>query len=95
MVSRKVTRVTVDEAKRNLEELLEELVAGDSELLIEQDEVSVFVVLPLDAYDRKRRAREAVAEFMRIGAERANLSPEEADKLAAEAVEWARANKEA
>ena len=91
MASRKVT---VDEAKRNLDELLKELVSGDGELLIEQDAASVFVVLPLDAYDRKRRAREAVAEFMRIGAERANLSPEEADKLAAEAVEWARKHKD-
>ena len=91
MASRKVT---IDEAKRNLEELLEELAAGNGELLIEQDAASVFVVLPLDAYDRKRRAREAVAEIMRIGAERANLSPEEADKLAAEAVDWARRNKD-
>jgi prevent-host-death family protein len=92
MASRKVT---VAEAKRNLEELLKELVSGNGELLIEQDAASVFVVLPLDAYDRKRRTRETVAEFMRIGAERANLSPEEAVKLAAEAVEWARRDKEA
>ncbi|HEY0068477.1 MAG TPA: hypothetical protein VGE04_00760 [Chloroflexia bacterium] len=86
-------RVTVDEAQRNLGELLDELTSGKGELLIEQDADSVFVVLPLDAYDRKRLARERVAEFMRIGAERANLSPEEADKLAAEAVEWARQQK--
>jgi prevent-host-death family protein len=90
MASRKVT---VEEAKRNLGELLAELASDKGELLIQQDADSVFVVLPLDAYDRKRLARERVAEFMKIGAERANLSEEEADRLAAEAVEWARQQK--
>lgn len=90
MASRKVT---VDEAQLNLRELLEELASGKGELLIEQDADSLFVVLPLDAYDRKRLARERVARTLEEMARNANLDPDEADKLAEEAVRWARANK--
>jgi PHD/YefM family antitoxin component YafN of YafNO toxin-antitoxin module len=91
MASRKVT---VDEAQLNLRELLEELASGKGELLIEQDADSLFVVLPLDAYDRKRLARERVARTLEEMARNANLDPDEADKLAEEAVRWARANKD-
>lgn len=91
MASRKVT---VDEAQLNLRELLEELASGKGELLIEQDADSLFVVLPLDAYDRKRLARERVARTLEEMARDANLDPDEADKLAEEAVRWARANKD-
>lgn len=91
MASRKVT---VDEAQLNLRELLEELASGKGELLIEQDADSLFVVLPLDAYDRKRLARERVARTLEEMARNANLDPDEADKLAEEAVRWARTNKD-
>ncbi|HYP20928.1 MAG TPA: hypothetical protein VEY08_12710 [Chloroflexia bacterium] len=91
MASRKVTG---DEAQLNLRELLEELASGKGELLIEQDADSLFVVLPLDAYDRKRLARERVARTLEEKARNANLDPDEADKLAEEAVRWARANKD-
>ncbi|MDQ3927861.1 MAG: hypothetical protein M3328_01810 [Chloroflexota bacterium] len=91
MASRKVT---VEEAKLNLGELLEELASGKGELLIQRDADSVFVVLPLDAYERKRLARESVARTLEEMGRTANLDPEEADKLAEEAVQWARANKD-
>ena len=91
MASRKVT---VDEARRNLEELLDELASNNGELLIELDDGSVCVVLPLDAYDRKRLARESFFGLMEEAARNANMDPEEADKLADEAVRWARANTE-
>ncbi|MDQ3704129.1 MAG: type II toxin-antitoxin system Phd/YefM family antitoxin [Chloroflexota bacterium] len=91
MASRKVT---VEEAKRNLGELLAELASDKGELLIQQDADSVFVVLPLDAYDRKRLARERAAQTLEEMGRTANLDPEEADQLAEEAVRWARANKD-
>ena len=91
MASRKVT---VDEAQRSLEELLNELASEKGELLIELNDDAVFVVLPLDAYDRKRLARARFFRAMEEMGRNANLDPEEADRLAEEAVAWARANKD-
>lgn len=85
--------VSVAEAKRNLEQLLQELAASRGELVIEQQGRPMFVVVALDAYEQKRRSREAASNMMRDIAERVNLDPEEADRLAEEAVKWARANK--
>lgn len=94
MALNKVTvRVTVQEAKRNLEELLSELASGDGELLIEQADSSVFVVVPLEAYDPKRLARERFVQALEEMGRTADLDPDEADRLADEAVKWARANK--
>jgi hypothetical protein len=52
------------------------------------------VVVPIAVYESWKRARDEFFETMRIAAERANLSPEEADILAAEAGAWARSHKE-
>ncbi len=90
MASRKVT---VEEAKLNLDELLNELASGNGELLIELNRDTVFVVLPLATYDPRRLAGMRFSGAMEEAGRTANLDPEEADRLAEEAVRWARANK--
>ncbi|MEA2573378.1 MAG: hypothetical protein QOH93_676 [Chloroflexia bacterium] len=66
-------RVTLAEAKLNLNELLEELASDDGELLIELNDDLVFVVLPLEAYDPKRLALERVVRVMEEAGRRSNL----------------------
>lgn len=87
--------VSVAEAKLNIEDILQGVSVSSDEVVIEEKGEPVAVVLPISVYRQlqKRRSREAAGELMRLSAERANLSPEEADRLAAEAVRWTRANK--
>ncbi len=84
----------VSDAGRNLEEIVQRVAKNNDNVVLEIEGQAKAVVVPLSIYEQWKRAREEFFETMRIAAERANLSPEEADKLAAEAVAWARSHKE-
>lgn len=80
-------------------EVITDVVANGDQIIIERDGEPVAAVVPVALYQQwqraKKEARKEFFDMMRLAAERANMSPEEADALAAEAVQWARRNKDA
>jgi prevent-host-death family protein len=82
------------EARRNFGKLLEEVVAKGDKIVVERHGEPVAVVVPVEVYRQWQRSRAAFFDRATAIAERVNLSPEEADKLAAEAVRWARRQSE-
>lgn len=84
----------VSDAQRNLEEIVQRVAENNDKVVLEVEGQARAVVVPLAIYEQWKRSRDEFFEVMRVAAERANLSPEEADRLAAEAVAWARSHKE-
>lgn len=77
---------------RRVDEVLDD-VAGNgrrSVYLVERDGQPVAAVVPIAIYEQWKRDRDAFFARMDAAAQRANLSPDEADRLADEAVRWAR-----
>lgn len=87
--------ISVSEAGRNLEEIVKRVAENNDSVILDVEGEPKAVVVPVELYQRWKRSRKAFFDMMREGAERANMSPEEADELAAEAVQWARRNKDA
>jgi prevent-host-death family protein len=91
--------ISVDEAKRDLEKIVQHVAESSDSVTIEVDGepkvVMVTVATYLQLQQSKQRARERAAQLMQEAAARANMSEEDAEALAAEAVMWARDNKEA
>jgi prevent-host-death family protein len=85
--------ISVSEAGRNLEEIVKRVAENNDSVILDVEGEPKAVVVPVELYQRLRRL--AIGDMMREGAERANMSPDEADELAAEAVQWARRNKDA
>ena len=81
------------EARRNFGRILQDVVACGDKVIVERHGQPVAVVVPVEVYKQWQQKRQEFFDTMRIAAERANMSPEEADELAAEAVRWARSNK--
>ncbi len=78
------------EARRQFGKLLEEAVRGRP-VVIERHGEPVAALVPLYMLENDRAARRRVVEFMEKAAASAGLSPEEADRLAEEAVRAVRA----
>ena len=85
--------ISAFEARRNFGKVLQDIVACSDKIIVERHGEAVAVIVPVEVYEQWQRSRKAFFDTMRIAAERANMSPEEADELAAEAVRWARSNK--
>ena len=85
--------VSAFEARRNFGKLLQEVAGRGDKIIIERHGEPAAVVVPVDVYRQWQQSREEFFDQMREMAEHADLSPEEADKLAEEAVAWARSNK--
>jgi prevent-host-death family protein len=84
------------EARRNFGKVLQEVVANGDKVIVERHGEPVAVVVPVDVYRQWQRSRQAFFDKLQDMAGRADMSPEEADELAEEAVKWARGkNKEA
>ena len=87
--------ISASDARRRFGELLDTVVAHGGEVVIERRGMPVAVVLPIDTYRQWQRqrdvARDRLFESARQSAARANLSPHEADELAAQAVAEVRA----
>jgi prevent-host-death family protein len=90
--------IGVNEAKRDLEKIVQRVAENNDEVTIEIDGEPKAIVIPVALYQQiqreRQRAREQAGRIMHEAAERANMEPEEAEALAAEAVRWARDNKE-
>jgi len=78
-------------ARRQFGKVLDDVVAKGDDYVVERHGEQVAAVVPIHVYKQLKRSREEFFELLRAGAERANLSPEEADKLAEEAVRAVRA----
>jgi len=83
--------VTTVEAQEQFEQLIREVASGTTSLTIEEDGEPLAIVLPFDQVARRRAARERVMATLSEMQATANVSPEEAEELAREAVEAARA----
>jgi hypothetical protein len=79
---------TVDtvEVGRSLGRILEDVAAKGDRIVVERGGEPIAAVVPIDVYNQWKRSRETFFGRMREASERANLSPEEADRLAADAV---------
>ena len=86
--------ISAFEARRNFGKVLQDVVACNAKVIVEKHGEAVAVVVPVEVYKQWQRSRQRVVEKMKEMASRADLSPEEADALAAEAVEWVRTNKD-
>ncbi len=87
------------EVRRNFGKVLQGVAAKGDKVVVERHGEPVAVVVPVELYrqweSERQKAREDFYRKLRSIAERADMDPDEADKLAEEAVRWARANKDA
>lgn len=78
------------EARRQLGQILKAVAGRGDRYVLESHGEPVAVVVPLALYEGWKRWREAFFDQLEVMAATADLSPEEADALAAEAVRAAR-----
>jgi prevent-host-death family protein len=74
------------EARRSFGRLLQDVATRGDRVVVERHGEPVAAVIPIDVYNQWKRSRADFFERMRQASERAALTPEEADTLAAEAV---------
>ncbi len=82
--------VSAPEAGRQFDQLLAAVARGD-QVIVERAGEPVAAVVPMAVYERLKQTRTDGFDLMRKAAERANMSEEEADALALEAVAAVRA----
>ena len=75
--------------------ILQDVVSRGDRVVVERHGEPIAVVIPMDVYNQWKRLRSELFGRMREASERANLSAEEADDLAAEAVAAVRASQPA
>jgi prevent-host-death family protein len=75
------------EIRRQFGRVLQDVAAKGDSYIVERHGEPVAVVVPVDVYEQWKRARNAFFERMNAAAERAAMSPVEADDLANAAVE--------
>ncbi len=81
--------ISAAEAGRDLTRFLREVSAGEDQYIVEADGVPLVVIAPISTVP-ERQDRDRLIETMERAAANANLSEEEADRLANEAVEAVR-----
>lgn len=74
------------EARRRFGRLLQDVLARGDRFVVERHGQPVAAVVPIEVYEQWQKARQTLLSRIRAASERASLSPEEADELAAEAV---------
>jgi prevent-host-death family protein len=79
------------EVRRSFGRILQQVTVKGDRVVVERHGEPVAAVVPIDVYNQWKRSRAEFFERMRRAAEQADLSPEEADQLAAEAVMAVRA----
>ncbi len=81
------------EARRNFGKILQEVTAKGDKFVVERHGEPIAAVVPIRIYQQWKKEREGFFAQMQEIAERVNLSPEEADRLATKAVKAVRATK--
>lgn len=74
------------EVRRSFGRILQEVSAKGDRVVVERHGEPIAAVVPIEVYNQWKRSRSEFFERMRRAAERANLSAEEADHLALDAV---------
>jgi prevent-host-death family protein len=86
--------ISVDEAKRDLEKIVQHVAESSDSVTIEVDgepkAVLVTVATYLQLQQSKQRARERAAQIVQEAAARANMSEEEAEELVNETIQAVR-----
>jgi len=80
------------EARRQFGKVLREVVAKGDRFVVERHGEAVAAVVPIEVYEQWKRSRSAFFDKLRQAQQRANLSPQEADALANEAVSAVRSD---
>ncbi len=80
--------IDAQEAGRQIDALLRDAKSLSDHFVVERDGRRIAALVPIEVYDQWKRA--AFFDHARRVSERAGLSTDEADELAAEAVAWAR-----
>jgi prevent-host-death family protein len=78
------------EARRQFGKLLDGVAQNGDQIVVERNGHEVAAVVPVWLYRQLERERQEFFDEMRTVSERANLSEEDAEALAPEAVRWAR-----
>ena len=78
------------EARRQFGRILQEVLGRGDKYVVERHGEPVAAVVPIEIYEEWKRSRAAFFEIMERAARQANLTPEEADALAEEAVQAVR-----
>lgn len=79
------------EARRSFGRILQDVAARGDKIVVERHGQPIAAVVPISVYEQWKRRREAFFNRIEESARRANLSPEEADELVAEAIRSVRA----
>jgi prevent-host-death family protein len=74
------------EARRSFGEILQDVAARGDKYVVERHGKAVAAVVPIEVYEQWKRARGEFFRRLRGLSETANLPPEEAERLAAEAI---------
>lgn len=74
------------EARRQFGKLLQTVAVSGDTFVVERHGERIAAVVPMEVYEQWKKARADFFSNMRGAAKRANLTPEEADALADEAI---------
>ena len=78
--------VAAFEARRQFGKILQDVIAKGDRYVVERHGEPVAAVVPIEVYEQWKRARSELFAKIRATAEQADVSPQEADALAQEAV---------
>lgn len=81
--------ISIAETEREISRILQEVIVSGDNYVVESQGERVAAVIPIEVYEQWKR--KAFFAHAREVAARSNLSPEEADRLAEEAVQAVRA----
>ena len=76
--------------RRQLGKVLQEVVAKGDRYVVERHGEPIAAVVPIEVYVHWKKARDDFFDRLRVISQKANVTPEEADKLAKEAVRQVR-----
>lgn len=80
------TTIGAFEARRNFGKLLNDAGYKDTSIIVEKNGETLAAIVPIKVFKDWQRGRKAFFDAIRTIQQEVNLSPDEADKLAAEAV---------
>ncbi len=93
MITQDVTEKTVPafEARRQFGKLLQSVIANGDKFVVKKNNEEVAAIVPMRVYNQWKKAREDFFSLLEKAQNNANMSPEEAERLANEAVKAVRA----
>ena len=81
--------------RRSFGQILQSILAHGDKFVVERHGTPVAVVVPIEVYEQWKQGRERFFALLESSQQRANLVPEAADRLALEAVDEVRRQRQA